>query len=551
MPKDPGCAKLTGRMILSSYASLWIFGVLLLSPSLIISLPIQDSFLQCLQKNSDISFPFSTLLYSPANSSFISILQSSAQNLRFTLSLTPKPELIYKPVEESHIQAAVICSKQLGIHLRVRSGGHDREGLSYVSQIDTPFIVVDLDMLRSISIDIDGNSAWVQAGATIGELYYRISEKSKNHGFPAGVCPSVGVGGHITGGGYGSMFRKYGLAADNVIDARIIDAQGRVLDRKVMGEDLFWAIRGGGGGSFGIISAWKVKLVPVPSTVTVFRVAKTLEQGATKLLYRWQQVADKLDDDLFLSVSVQLANAGKKGKKTMSTSYDAMFLGDTKRLLQVMQESFPELGLQQQDCIETSWINSVLYMSFFPNNTTPEILLQRNNLFKRYLKGKSDYVKEPIPETALEGLWERLFEEENPSMVLIPYGGMMNKISEYQIPYPHRKGNLFMIDYSTSWKDPSENAAKHIDWVKKIYEYMAPYVSMNPREAYGNYRDLDLGMNEKTNTSCEEASVWGTKYFKDNFYRLVQVKTRVDPDNFFRHEQSIPPGHISEKERLK
>lgn len=86
--------------------------------------------------------------------------------------------------------------------MRVRSGGHDYEGLSYVSEIETPFMVVDLSKLRGIRVDIGDESAWVQAGATIGEVYYRIAEKSSVHGFPAGLCTSLGVGGHITGINY-------------------------------------------------------------------------------------------------------------------------------------------------------------------------------------------------------------------------------------------------------------------------------------------------------------------------------------------------------------
>ncbi|KAJ4952159.1 hypothetical protein NE237_028991 [Protea cynaroides] len=468
------------------------------------------------------------------NSSYSTILQSSIQNLRILSSTTPKPQFIITPLNESHVQAAVICSRQHGFQIRVRSGGHDYEGLSSVS--DIPFIIVDMSSLRSVDVNVDDQTAWVQSGAAIGELYYRIAEKSRKLGFPAGVCDTIGVGGHFSGGGYGFLTRKYGLASDNIIDARIIDVNGKILNRESMGEDLFWAIRGAGAAGFGIILSWKIKLVPVPDVVTVFILNRPIEEGASKLVYRWQHIADKLNEDLFvrITISSDIAN------KTINAAFESLYLGGVDELLQLMEQSFPELGLKKNDCTQMSWIESIIYLYNLQSDKGLEVLLEKNQR-KSFYKAKSDYVKEPISEIVLEGIWERFRKVEVPVMILTPNGGKMKEISEQETPYPHREGNIYEIQYLAYWDGGDAAANENINWIKELYSYMTPHVSKSPRAAYANYRDLDLGTNENCHANCPEAMDWGHKYFKSNFERLVQVKTKVDPTNFFRHEQSIPP----------
>lgn len=504
------------------------------------NLLLHENFIQCM---SIPNTKTSKTIHTSNSSSFSNLLQSSLQNLRFMNSTTPQPLLIVTPSHESEIQSAILCSKKHGLQVRVRSGGHDYEGLSYLCK--TPFIIIDLIHMQSIRVDVEEETAWVQSGATLGELYYSIAMKSRLHGFPAGLCPTVGVGGHFSGGGFGTMLRKYGLAADNVVDAYLVDVKGHLLNRESMGEDLFWAIRGGGGASFGIIVSWKIKLLRVPPKVTVFTIDKKLEQGATKLVHRWQYIANKLHEDLFIRIIIQDVGGGQNNgnKKTVQASFNSLFLGGINELMPLISNSFPELGLQPENCTEMSWIESTLYFAGFKRGDPLEVLLDRNQLYKSFFKAKSDFVQEPIPEKGLDGIWERFLEEDIVFMIMDPYGGKMNDISAAELPFPHRKGNLYNIQYLVKWEANGVKASnKHVHWMRMLYRYMKPYVSNSPRGAYLNYRDLDLGTNNQSNhmTSYSQARVWGVKYFKSNFNRLASVKTKVDPDNFFRNEQSIP-----------
>ncbi|KAI7737115.1 hypothetical protein M8C21_007424 [Ambrosia artemisiifolia] len=515
-------------------------GVLMVVFSSASSQTLDDKYLQCLLKNSNATK--SEFVFTQQHPKYSSLLQSSAINLRYSTSKTPKPLAIIIPLTYSHVQSAVVCSKTFSFRIRIRSGGHDYVGLSYTSYDPSPFVVLDLRELRSVTIESGKNTAWVESGATNGELYYWVSKESKNLGFPAGFGPTVGIGGHISGGGFGSLVRKYGLAADNVVDAKIIDVKGRILDRKSMGEDLFWAVRGGGGGSFGVVVAWKVNLVFVPEKVTVFSLSKTLEQGGTNLFTKWQHVGHSLSQDLFIRVIIQPVQV-ENGRRTVEFIFNSMFLGSVDQLMKTVSNSFPELGLQGKDCSEMSWIKSVLYFANYPKGESVNVLKDRRPEPKSYFNGKSDYVKDPIPEGSLKEIWKWCLEGEKPILIMEPHGGKMNEIEETRIPYPHRKGYLYNIQYYEKWEDGSIEASdKHISWMKRMYKNMTPYVSKNPRGAYVNYRDLDLGSNGNANdTSYLKSMQWGNKYFRGNFRRLAMVKGKVDPQNFFYFEQSIPP----------
>ncbi|XP_057782870.1 berberine bridge enzyme-like 18 [Salvia miltiorrhiza] len=165
--------------------------------SRVAALSSTDNFLECLHKEFNNYSSISNKVYTPINASYSSTLRYSIHNLRFVSDSTPKPSVIVTPEHESQIPPLLCCAKLSGLHIRTRSGGHDYEGLSsYASQV--PFLILDLINLREITIDVENKTAWVGGGAIIGELYYKIAEKSPVLGFPAGIGPAVGVGGHFS-----------------------------------------------------------------------------------------------------------------------------------------------------------------------------------------------------------------------------------------------------------------------------------------------------------------------------------------------------------------
>ncbi|MCD7453319.1 hypothetical protein HAX54_020484 [Datura stramonium] len=346
--------------------------------------------------------------------------------------------------------------------------------------------MVDMSNLSEIDIDLEEEMAWIQAGATLGHLYYEIAKKSRVHAFPGGICYTTGSGGLISGGGLGSLMRKFGLAADNVIDAHVMDAKGRILDRKSMGEDFFWAIRGGGGSSFGIILAWKLKLVHVPEKVSVFRVHRMLGENTINLLQQWEHTA------YLLPRGVQFRH----------------------RFLQEPVINCTERPCLKKECHEVPWIGSVLFLYNKRVDESLEVLLDNSVPVYKLLQGTSDFVKTPIPEKGWKMIQRLLLEEERPMIILDPLGGRIDEFSETELPFPHRKGNLYNIQHLVNWDDNSESvSSKKIKWMRKFYREMEPFVANSPRTAYINYRDLDFGTNQE-DYSYSKAKMWGEKYFK-------------------------------------
>ncbi|KAM0027157.1 putative tetrahydroberberine oxidase [Helianthus debilis subsp. tardiflorus] len=503
--------------------------------------PTSEDFITCLQSNSNNATTISKLIFTPVNSSYLSVWQAAADPIRFDNPCTRKPSVIVTPSTETQIQAALFCAKKHGYEMRIRDGGHDFEGLSYTANV--PFVMLDLVNMRAIDINVANRTAWVQGGAVLGELYYTISQLTDTLYFPAGIWAGVGVSGFLSGGGYGNLLRKYGLGADNVLDIRFMDVNGNILDRKSMGEDLFWALRGGGASSFGIVLSWKLRLVPVPERVTLFTVNITLEQGATDIFHKYQYVLPKFDRDLIIRVQINSENIGNTTKKTVRLLFDGLYQGNIDTLLPLLNQSFPELNVTREVCKEVRMVQTTLQFGGFTTSTPPEVLANRSAIPRLSYKGKSDYVRTPIPKSGLRKIWRKILQnDKSETLFMYTFGGKMEEYSETAIPYPHRAGVLYQVFRRVDFIDqPSDKTAisrRRLAWIRSFDKTLEPYVSKNPREAYSNYNDLDLGVGSAT---YEEASVWGERYWKrENFKKLIRIKAKVDPKNFFRHPQSIP-----------
>lgn len=492
---------------------------------------------------------------------YYGFLNFSIQNLRFTETSVPKPVAIIMPETKEEVIQSVLCCREGALEIRVRCGGHSYEGTSSVAADGFPFVIIDLMNLDRVLVDMESETAWVEGGATLGQTYYAISKASRVHGFSAGSCPTVGIGGHISGGGFGLLSRKYGLAADNVVDAILIDANGKLLNREAMGEEVFWAIRGGGGGIWGIVYAWKIKVLNVADVVTGFVVSRPgTNHHVARLVDKWQHVAPKLPGEFYLSVFVG-AGLPESAETAISATFKGFYLGPRTEAVSILEKVFPELNITEENCKEMSWIESIVYFSGLePGQTSIAQLKDRRLHNKLFFKAKSDYVRTPIPTSGIRRAIEILEKEPKGYVIMDPYGGMMEELSSESIAFPHRRGNLFTIQYLVEWKE-EENEVKskdYIDWIRGFYNAMTPYVSSDPRAAYINYVDLDLGemgsapppqqkivmLKDPSSSSSEmveRARVWGEKYFLSNYDRLVRAKTLIDPENIFRHQQGIPP----------
>ncbi|KAJ0968582.1 hypothetical protein J5N97_025499 [Dioscorea zingiberensis] len=220
------------------------------------------------------------------------------------------------------------------------------------------------------------------------------------------------------------------------------------------------------------------------------------------------------------------------GRAGFSATFKGFYLGPKSDAVEILNRRFPELGLIEPECHEMSWIDSVVFFSGLGVNSTMSDLKDRALRRRGFFKAKSDYVRARISKRDLKTAFDLLAVEPKAYLIMDPYGGAMSRIKSGDLPFPHRDGNLYSIQYMIEWTVEDEGRGKeYMEWLRGLYELMGEMVSRGPRAAYVNYLDLDLGVTGNGN----DARVWGEKYYLGNYDRLVRAKMAIDPDNVFNN----------------
>lgn len=166
---------------------------------------------------------------------------------------------------------------------------------------------------------------------------------------------------------------------------------------------------------------------------------------------------------LFISFCWCWQGGDHEDSTRVSASFKGFFLGSRRDAVIILNRGFEELGVKEEDCREMSWIESVLYFGGMPNGSSISDVRNRYATDKIYFKFKSDYVRSPISREGLETALDILGKERKGHVVFEPSGGEMDKISSDALPFPHRKGNLFIIHYVVADKSVMSNES--LDWI--------------------------------------------------------------------------------------
>jgi FAD/FMN-containing dehydrogenase len=426
----------------------------------------------------------------------------------YNAMIDKRPALIARCADVDDVVAAVKLGREQGLDIAIRCGGHNGPGLGSVDD----GLVIDLSGLKTISVDPDARTATVGGGSLLGE----VDAATHEHGMatPGGIISTTGAGGLILGGGIGHLTRKCGLSIDNVLGAELVLADGSVVTAdESTNDDLYWAIRGGGG-NFGVVTSLKLRLHPI-STVVAGPMFWPLER--TGDILRWYR-------EFILSAPEDL-----NGFFAFVSVPPVPPFPEELHLQKVAAVVWCWTG--REDGADEALAEARAQPDLLMDGVQPMPLPALQSAFDAlYPPGDqwywcADFVEE-ISDEAIERHAE--FGERMPTwkctMHMYPIDGAAHRVGPTDTPWGYRNANWGSVMAGVD-PDPA-NVDAIRSWSKGYHEALHPY------SAGGGY----------VNMMMEEGQERVEAGYGENYARLAKIKAKYDPDNLFHVNQNIRPA---------
>ena len=413
-------------------------------------------------------------------------------------SIDKHPGLIARCSEAADVVRAVKFSRANNLLVAVKSGGHNVAGRALCDD----GIVIDLSATNRVSVDAELRAVRVQAGALLGD----VDRETNAHGLvvPTGVVSKTGIAGLTLGGGTGWLARKYGLTCDNVVSCEVVTAEGDLVTaNNEINADLFWGLRGGGG-NFGIVTSFLYRAHPV-STVLGGVIAYTRDQAAALLRY-YRDFMPAAPDELTAYAGLISMPDGTPAVGVMACYCDDLTEGE--RVLKPLRA----FGSPVFDSIQPT---SFPTMQKLVDEMSPDST--HNYWRSTFIRDFSDEVIDLIIEHG------NRMESRLSRIVIQFFGGAAGRVAPADTAFAQRQAE-YNVGIETQWTDAAESE-KHIGWTRTLSDALRPYSS--------NGYLLNFIGDEEPDTIRAA--------FGSNYARLVELKTKYDPTNFFSLNQNVPP----------